>query len=79
MNGTAIDTSGWCPYCKTYVSMVQMHICTDTKWRRLAQSLATVLARYERKFRYTSDEMDEDAIDVLLEARAAGLEVVLIR
>jgi hypothetical protein len=41
----------------------------------LAQELATVLSRYEKKLRYTSDEMDMDAFDVLLKARAAGLEV----
>jgi hypothetical protein len=46
-----------------------------TDYKALAQELATVLLRYEKKLRYTSDEMDMDAVDVLLKARAAGLEV----
>jgi hypothetical protein len=46
-----------------------------TDYKGLAQELATVLLRYEKKLRYTSDEMDMDAVDVLLKARAAGLEV----
>jgi hypothetical protein len=57
---------------------------TDSLWwwnrrtpdyKALAQELATALLRYEKKLRYTSDEMDMDAVDVLLKARAAGLEV----
>ena len=46
-----------------------------TDYKALAQVLATVLLRYEKKLRYTSDEMDMDAVDVLLKAREAGLEV----
>ncbi len=51
------------------------NILPRTDYRALAQELVTVLHRYEKKLRYTSDEMDMDAIDVLLKAREAGLEV----